>query len=272
MRFWRDFCAVCILAGLGLMLGNLRHVFPNYVICLIDPLLIAALLWGTFVWLPKQRQLLKVKVDEMREEHYRERLAQAKVLAAQHPEHKRYEELMRSRPRLAHRGSNGHDQPIEFHAHYVLDAQGEAVPFDGSIYEWAVEFEYRDRCVKQTNVGLFRVSTVFLGLNSQFFPGMPPQIFETMIFTRWKVPRVPSINKGEWSFSRTVWWGAGDLDYQERYATRSEALAGHKEAIRYAWRAHRSAAFFRVLLESLKDYGYWPLWLIFREENNSRIT
>ena len=61
------------------------------------------------------------------------------------------------------------------------------------------------------------VSTVWLGLNHRFGPGKP-LIFETMIAQLAEDEDEPH----EW------------LDYQMRYATEAEALAGHDEAIAWA--------------------------------------
>lgn len=55
------------------------------------------------------------------------------------------------------------------------------------------------------------VSTVFLGIDHQFGHG-PPLLFETMIFELGAL---------------------GALDYQERYSTLSEAMAGHERAVRW---------------------------------------
>lgn len=51
--------------------------------------------------------------------------------------------------------------------------------------------------------GFIHLSTVYLGLNHGFTPGLPIRIFETMIF------------------------GFADHEYQWRYATRAAAHAGH---------------------------------------------
>lgn len=65
--------------------------------------------------------------------------------------------------------------------------------------------------VGRTDVGEYTVSTVWLGLDHSFSPYGPPIIFETMIWDK----------DGNW------------LDYQERYATEEEALAGHAKAIQW---------------------------------------
>lgn len=52
-----------------------------------------------------------------------------------------------------------------------------------------------------------RVSTVWLGLDHNFEPDGPPLIFETMVF------------------------GGPLADYQWRYATEAEAVAGHDQVV-----------------------------------------
>ena len=81
---------------------------------------------------------------------------------------------------------------------------------DGSpmtITEWARKFESGgSRRVAEDNIGVVRVSTVWIGLNHNWSDG-PPLIFETMIF-------------------------GGDHDeHQERYSTEAQALEGHARAV-----------------------------------------
>jgi hypothetical protein len=79
--------------------------------------------------------------------------------------------------------------------------------------EWARTFEdFEDyRRVRFTEIpSVARVSTVWLGLDHRFGDG-PPLIFETMVF-------------------RDGW----DGEYQQRYATEAEAIAGHQEAVQWA--------------------------------------
>lgn len=78
--------------------------------------------------------------------------------------------------------------------------------------EWASKFEDDDdRRVAETTVGIFWVSTVFLGLNHAWGGG-PPLIFETMVFNQ----------DSEREFEDV---------FCERYSTEEEALAGHKEVV-----------------------------------------
>lgn len=89
---------------------------------------------------------------------------------------------------------------------YILDEQGNPQPCE-DLLTWAKWHEGADRqiCKTEAEDGTL-VSTVFLGLNHAFHDG-PPLLFETMIFG-----------------------GAHDL-YQDRYATKAEAIEGHERAV-----------------------------------------
>lgn len=75
--------------------------------------------------------------------------------------------------------------------------------------EWSAWFEThtKDRIVRQETIDDVSISTVFLGIDHSFGIGDEPLIFETMIF------------------------GGEHDNYQERYATREQALAGHERAV-----------------------------------------
>jgi hypothetical protein len=76
------------------------------------------------------------------------------------------------------------------------------------VITWGHWFQNADdqRRIAVDEIGDVRISTVFLGLDHGWNGG-PPILFETMIF-------------------------GGDHDgYQERYATRTEALEGHARAV-----------------------------------------
>lgn len=102
------------------------------------------------------------------------------------------------------------------HGYYKLDKDGEPVECV-SLGEWTRSYESFDkRRVARTELpnGLC-VSTVFLGIDHNFgFDLSPPVLFETMIH---RVDR-----------------RGGFLDYQKRYASRAEALAGHDAAVAWA--------------------------------------
>jgi hypothetical protein len=93
--------------------------------------------------------------------------------------------------------------------YFILDGKNAVEEKD--IIQWAEWFERSakdgSRVVKFTELpNNVRVSTVFLGLNHQWFPEGPPLLFETMIF-------------------------GGGNDYQERYATWEEAEKGHDHVL-----------------------------------------
>jgi hypothetical protein len=110
---------------------------------------------------------------------------------------------------------------------YVLDDQHHVIglPNDDrdSVLIWAAEMESARRIVEQTDVrrwfGTFWVSTVFLGLDHNFFFNGPPLVFETMVFQH----------------------GFGAVDFegldQQRYSTWDEAVQGHWTTVALA-RAH----------------------------------
>lgn len=99
---------------------------------------------------------------------------------------------------------------------YILDDEGNPIPCD-DLYEWGRWFETAMRegrkHLKQETVGNYWISTVFLGMNHRHFSDGPPLLWETMICNR-----VDDDIKSRW------------LDYQDRYSTKEEALAGHEAA------------------------------------------
>jgi hypothetical protein len=76
--------------------------------------------------------------------------------------------------------------------------------------------------VAEDTVEGFRISTVWIGIDMRF-GGLPPLIFETMIFDD---------GLGKDAFG-------GDV-YMDRYATEAQALEGHQRAL--AWLGERLAA------------------------------
>lgn len=96
----------------------------------------------------------------------------------------------------------------------ILDEDHNVVPLDidnreEAMRRWGRFFEDTDnRRVGAEEVGDVRVSTVFLGLNHQYFDGEEPLWFETMVFG-----------------------GEHDQD-MDRYTTWEQAEAGHKEVVR----------------------------------------
>jgi len=88
---------------------------------------------------------------------------------------------------------------------YILDHDGRAVA-EPDILKWGEWFRTSERHLAEDQIGEVCISTVFLGLDHQFGDG-PPLLWETMIF------------------------GGEHDQYQERYSTREEALAGHQAAL-----------------------------------------
>lgn len=92
---------------------------------------------------------------------------------------------------------------------YVLNADG-STRVEPDLLKWAKWFEHAERQIARDILpGDVLVSTVFLGIDHSFF-GNIPLLFETMVF-------------------------GGKYDqFQERYATREEALAGHAKVLEVA--------------------------------------
>lgn len=93
---------------------------------------------------------------------------------------------------------------------YILDADGNPVPVEDAD-EWSLWYGTADRVVAQTQIGKFGVSTVFLGIDHNFYGG-PPLVFETAVFH---------------DLGDDVDFGFADI--KRRYSTRAEALAGHQQ-------------------------------------------
>lgn len=89
--------------------------------------------------------------------------------------------------------------------HYVLDTTGRPVEVEckntEELFKWAVAFEKNDHRVAWDEIGGVQVSTVFLGIDHNFFREGPPILFETMIF-------------GD----------PNNEEFQRRYRTRAEAV------------------------------------------------
>lgn len=93
------------------------------------------------------------------------------------------------------------------------------------LWKFSDWFDKADRCVRRTRIkGGVDVSTVFLGINHNFFDNGPPVLFETMIFG-----------------------GSQDQEYQIRSSTWDEALAAHRDAVLIACGAEN------VPLSEVKD-------------------
>ena len=100
------------------------------------------------------------------------------------------------------------------HGYYTLDDNGIAVEAS-DLLTWAKWLQTADRRIAHATIDEVLVSTVFLGVDLNFLDDGAPLLFETMIF------------------------GGKHDQYQERYATRTEALLGHKRAFDMVVADHR---------------------------------
>jgi len=97
-------------------------------------------------------------------------------------------------------------------AYYILDADRRVVPAR-DVIEWGAWFEnLANRRVAATHFecGVF-VSTIFLGIDHRFDDSGPPLVFETMTFEL-------SMDGGD--------------DFQFRYSSWDDAVAGHAGVVR----------------------------------------
>lgn len=105
---------------------------------------------------------------------------------------------------------------------YILD--GKVPVWEPDLHKWAQWFGTHNRKVASTLIGKFEVSTVFLGLDHNFFSGnTKPLLFETMVF------KFPKVQPAE------IMAGA-DCSHiydniQERYHTWEEAEVGHRKIV-----------------------------------------
>lgn len=116
---------------------------------------------------------------------------------------------------------------------YILTEDHRVIP-EPNLYAWAAWFETAERQVALEMVGPYRISTVFLGLDhdyGHFFSGptRTPLIFETMIFDESREESSP------W-FSRKF---HPSFNFQRRYRTWDEAVAGHAYAVKISGRMLR---------------------------------
>lgn len=90
---------------------------------------------------------------------------------------------------------------------YILDKKGNPKE-ETDLIVWAKWFETADRKVKEDWINGVRISTIFLGLDHNFYGKGKPTLYETMVF-------------------------GGKFDGEQmRYSTKKEAEKGHKEMIK----------------------------------------
>ena len=76
------------------------------------------------------------------------------------------------------------------------------------LMKWGKWFETAERRVAKTEINGITISTIFLGLDHNYFGNEVPILFETMVF-------------------------GGELDQEEeRYSTWEEAVKGHDEMVK----------------------------------------
>ena len=80
-----------------------------------------------------------------------------------------------------------------------------------STLEWGNQFEHMDRKVGDDVINSYHISTIWLGLDHNYFGG-EPLLFETMVFDK---------------------VGGGTDIYMRRYSTWDEAVEGHKRAVQW---------------------------------------
>jgi len=102
---------------------------------------------------------------------------------------------------------------------WILDHNGEPLE-EPDVVKWGRWFESNNRTLALDTRKGVQVSTVFLGIDHNFNEG-EPILWETMIF------------------------GGTHDQYQARYATREEALAGHKRALAMVERANETIESFQ---------------------------
>jgi hypothetical protein len=92
---------------------------------------------------------------------------------------------------------------------YIL-VDGVPTP-EPDVVKWATWYERADRHVGSDQVGQMHVSTVFLGIDHDFFGHGRPILWETIIF-----------------------YAPDGDDHQERYTSREDAVVGHQRAVEVA--------------------------------------
>lgn len=121
------------------------------------------------------------------------------------------DELLEAETKLRHGGKSLGLYRLEGHT---------PVPVEDTI-AWARFYEKtKNRRVAGDHINGWFISTVFLGIDSNPF-GSPPLLFETMIFSETEQTESPILKK---KYPKSL------NNYQRRYATWDEALAGHQEA------------------------------------------
>lgn len=129
-------------------------------------------------------------------------------------------------------------QNVRENLYYRLE--GKTVIVCKDVMEWAATIEDKTRQIKVT---VFKdndvtISTVFLGIDHNFFGGKP-LLFETMIF------------------------GGTAEEYCNRYSDYDEAIKGHDEAVKYSIKMNKwYYRFFITPMQNFIDFIQWKIKLL----------
>jgi hypothetical protein len=119
---------------------------------------------------------------------------------------------------------------MDFLMHYILDSDGNPIP-EPDLLKWATWYKTstEQRQIGNTHLGDIRVSTVFLSLPhvSKELGNNDMMLWETMVFASDAIlARLMELS--ETDDRSVVAMFIGGVDIQKRYATKEEALRGHK--------------------------------------------
>lgn len=115
--------------------------------------------------------------------------------------------------------------------YYVLDKQHRVIRADA--HEWSLFFsDFSKRQLAETITSLYRISTVFLGIDHGWGKG-PPIVFETMAF---------ELAETEVKFSDGQKFITHEDFETARYSSWDDAMAGHRAMVRRIKRMESEAA------------------------------
>lgn len=156
----------------------------------------------------------------------------------------------------ADRPDEPEERPRRWGGWYILDERRQPKPVE-DIKEWADWFETADRRVMSTRIGCLVLSTIFLGLDHSFGDG-PPILFESMIFFHdpRRRGRRPSLRWPPSTWRKSKNMGRSSFDFQRRYSTWNEALAGHLLTMQHVQRAAAHKTPFSRLNDPFQEWTH----------------
>ena len=112
--------------------------------------------------------------------------------------------------------------------HYILDEQGNPVPEPDTI-KWATWYEQAEKHIGDTHIGDIHISTVFLSLPhvSKELGNDDIMLYETMVFASEEI-LAKLLEISETDDRSIISRVFGGIEIQKRYATKEQALQGHK--------------------------------------------